>query len=42
MKTECVICGKRGFLMDSKDNIYCKSHRYLEIKPHVTMDCESK
>ena len=30
---ECKICGKRGYLMDSKNDVYCKRHSDLEVKP---------
>ena len=37
---ECKICGKQGFLMDSKNDVYCKHHSNLEVKPTDLMDCD--
>ena len=35
---ECKICGKRGYLMDSKNDVYCKRHKNLEIPPTDEMN----
>jgi len=40
--SECKICGKRGYLMDSKNNVYCKRHRNLEVKPTNTTESDAQ